>query len=510
VDARGFATFSALDRNHAFRPFSGESPQSLFNCVGASQRPPENSLPTFARCTLRVSSNNAAATSDQAFAAIELTVARSPSAPLAGGTPRQSHTKAGAKSSGARPTVRDRAAVRPAAIAVASSSPCRTSCGGVATMPATPTAPSATVTPVATTPTLAAPAGTPTPDPAVLLKDGGIAIIEAAYGRLLDEYIEPLDSSRILDGAWTLLAQEANAESLPLPAKPAFDDDRTNDFAAFRSAYARLTAGVADPTQLRYAAIRGMATTLQDCHTFFLNPVANDTLVDTRAGKGSVGVGVELAGIPPLVTEVIAGGPASGAGVLVGAIGYVRIRNFIDGGVAQPLRTALTVFDAQGVRSWIIDLRGDPGGRLDPDAISLFVKDGVIVRDRGRGGVLEEERASGATLPVVRPTVLLTNNRTGSVAEVFAAALQEYHQAYVIGANTNGCVGYTDIQPLGDGSSLAVTTNTHLGPVTNNKLNGVGVAPDEPVARTQNDIANARDPQLDAAIAHLRAAAPGG
>ena len=305
------------------------------------------------------------------------------------------------------------------------------------------------------------------------------------------------------------------------------------------------------------------------------SPKRDGHLRGSRAGKGSVGVGIELAGIPPLVTEVIGGGPASGAGVLVGdrveavdgsdtsglgpagaydlingregtpvrltlrrpgfdatvdavatrarvtpeniesrvldgGIGYVRIRNFIDGGVAQPLRTALTVFDAQGVTSWIIDLRGDPGGRLDPDAISLFVKDGVIVRDRGRGGVLEEEQASGATLPVVRPTVLLTNNRTGSVAEVFAAALQEYRQAYVIGANTNGCVGYTDIQPLGDGSSLAVTTNTHLGPVTNNKLNGVGVAPDEPVARTQDDIANARDPQLDAAIAHLRVAAVGG
>lgn len=438
-------------------------------------------------------------------------------------------------------------------------------CGNVATRTTVP--PTATVT-VAATPTASPPAGTPTPDPVVLLEDGGIAIIASAYDRLLDEYIEPVDSSRILDGGWTLLAQEAHAEQLSLPAKPAFDDDRTSDFSLFRSAYERLIAGVADPTQLRFAVIRGMATTLQDCHTFFLNPVANDTLLDTRAGKGAIGIGIELTGIPPLVTEVIDGGPAARDGVLVGDrlisvdgtdtsglgpagaydlinghegtpvelqlrrpkvdalvrvtatrervtpnnietriiapnIGYVRIRNFVDGGIAQSLRATLTTFDGQGITSWIIDLRGDPGGRDDPDAISLFVKDGVIVRDRGRDGVVEEQRASGATLPTVRPTVLLTNNRTGSVAEVFAAALQEYGAAYVIGANSNGCVGYTDIEPLGDSSSLAVTTHVHLGPVTSKKLNGIGVAPDEAVARTQADIANARDPQLDAAIAHL-------
>jgi C-terminal processing protease CtpA/Prc len=125
------------------------------------------------------------------------------------------------------------------------------------------------------------------------------------------------------------------------------------------------------------------------------------------------------------------------------------------------------------------------------------------VRDRGRGDKVEEWRATGAVLPLIRPIVLLTDNRTGSVAEAFAAALQEYGVAYVVGAKSNGCVGFTDIQPLGDGSSLAVTTDVNLGPVTNKPLNGVGVVPDEPVARTSADIANGDDPQLAAAVAHL-------
>jgi carboxyl-terminal processing protease len=427
--------------------------------------------------------------------------------------------------------------------------------------------PPPTATAIPPTVTATGPTATATPDPQVLLRDGGIAIIALAYDRLLDEYIEPLEPAPLLADAWTIMAQEASALGVPAPPQPSFAGDRGVAFAAFRDAYVPFANSVPDPTKLRHGAIRGMTQGLQDCHTFFLSPVASDTLVDSRAGRGTVGIGIELAGIPPLVTEVITGGPAARAGVAVGdhvaaidgtdasslgpsgalelingdegtevsvrfrrpagdafdvtvrrervtppnvdarvidgRIGYVRVRNFVDDGVRAPLRDALSGFEAQGLAGWIIDLRGNPGGRLDPEAISLFVKDGVVVRDRGRTGAPNEVNSNGETLATLRPTVLLTNNRTGSVAEVFAAALQEYGVAYVIGANTNGCVGYTDIRDLGDGSSLAVTTHVNLGPVSGINLNGIGVAPDLAVARTADDIANARDPQLDAAVAHL-------
>ena len=388
-------------------------------------------------------------------------------------------------------------------------------------------------------PPTATPQPTATPD-AALLQDGGIAIIKAAYDRLLDEYIDPVDSSRLLDGAWTLLTQAAADQDIEGPLKPAFSDDRTSDFELFRQAYTTIASQAPDATPLRYASIRGMTEALQDCHTFFLSPVASDTLEGNRSGEGTVGIGVDLAGIPPLVTEVIAGGPAERAGVLVGdrirevdgqdmadagpaaalewlngaegttvavavqrpgqdalidftitrervdppnietqllesGIGYVRLRNFVDAGVSAELRRTIDAFETQGVTSWIIDIRGNPGGSLDTDAISLFVASGVVVRDRNRAGEVHEELASGNVLPTIRPIVLLTNNRTGSVAEVFAAALKEYGVAYLVGANTNGCVGYTDIQPLGDGSSLAVTTHVNLGPVSGEVLAGPGV-----------------------------------
>jgi carboxyl-terminal processing protease len=406
----------------------------------------------------------------------------------------------------------------------------------------------------------------------VLLRDGGISIIQTAYDRLLDEYIDPLQPQALLTQAWNGASSEARADGLSVPPTPTYTGDRLADFAAFRAAYVPLANSVQDAKKLRFAAIRTMAASLSDCHTFFLTPTSSDSLLDARNGNGSVGIGVELLDVPPAVTEVIAGGPADRGGIrpgdriiavdgadtsrvapgpafdlingqegtpvtltlrrqgesapivltltrervvpqnvesrvinagTPGAIGYVRIREFIAGGVAAQLKDALMAFEGQGVTKWIIDIRGNPGGFLDDDAASLFVKDGVIVRRRGRDGATGEDRASGKVLPVIRPTVLLTNDRTGSVAEMFAAALQDYGVAYVIGTTTNGCAGFTDIQPLGDGSSLAVTTGETDMPRTGKRLHGVGVVPDEAVARTQADIADGRDPQLDAAITHL-------
>ena len=389
--------------------------------------------------------------------------------------------------------------------------------------------------------------------------------------RLLDEYITPIDPSRILDGAWTKLSVQAGEEGLDLPAQPAFADDRVGDFDVFRAAYVPLAAQSSDSTKLRQAAIRGMTESLQDCHTYFLSPVSTTSLADARASKGVVGVGVDLAGVPPLVTEVITGSPAEEGGMLVGdrileingedannfgpasaferlngdegtdvhvvvqryetdevvevnmvrgrvnppvveghvldsGIGYVRIRNFPDGGVSVKLRETLEGFEALGVPSWIIDMRGNGGGQMDVPSMSLFVpQDAVLVKDKNRTGEINQFTAIEGMLEAVRPTVIVTNNRTGSVAEVFVAALKEHGVAYVVGGNTNGCAGYTNIQPLGDGSSLAVTTHHNIGPVTGEVLAGPGVAPDELVGRTEDDIANLRDPQLDAAIAHLQA-----
>jgi hypothetical protein len=77
ADANGVATFDASDLAHAFYPFSGESPQSIFNCVASKTHAPANGLPTFTNCSIRVSTNNGTATADQVFAPLAIPTAAS-------------------------------------------------------------------------------------------------------------------------------------------------------------------------------------------------------------------------------------------------------------------------------------------------------------------------------------------------------------------------------------------------------------------------------------------------
>lgn len=326
-----------------------------------------------------------------------------------------------------------------------------------------------------------------------------------------------------------------------------------------------------DATEVRYAAIDRMAASLDDCHTYFLRPVLAQVQEETRHGSRGVGVGVEvLAATPNVITEVYQGSPAERAGVrpgdrvlsvdgvdlstatrdavvgalrgpeglevtlvvrrpatgetltfqlrralvlprnverrlLDGGVGYVRVRAFVAGGVHEDVRAALEALELAGARAWILDLRDNYGGELDVGLPSLFIPSGPVVRVTYREGG-ETWNADGGVLPFRRPMVLLINGLTGSVSEAMAAALDEYDVAYLIGEPTFGCAGFTVETPLGDGTTLAVTSGVNVGPVSGKSLEG-GVRPDEYVARTFDDLAAGRDPQLERAIVYLQSIA---
>ena len=72
VDSSGNVTFSTNDPNRAFVPFKGASPQGIFNCLSPHGVDPNNGLPSFTNCQIRVSSSNTAVTADQVFTTLTL------------------------------------------------------------------------------------------------------------------------------------------------------------------------------------------------------------------------------------------------------------------------------------------------------------------------------------------------------------------------------------------------------------------------------------------------------
>lgn len=189
-------------------------------------------------------------------------------------------------------------------------------------------------------------------------------------------------------------------------------------------------------------------------------------------------------------------------------IGYIRIRVFSSGGaVREGVAAALSRFEAAGLRAWVLDLRDNPGGDRDLGLDGLFIDEGVAELTLLRGGGLESQEAMGDAFPE-RPMAVLVNQGTASVAEIFAAMLQDYGRARVFGVTTARCAGFVHLAPLPDGGTLGVTIGHSLTPLSQEPLYRTGVVPDEVLQQTIDDLAAGRDPVLARALAWLAATAP--
>ena len=105
------------------------------------------------------------------------------------------------------------------------------------------------------------------------------------------------------------------------------------------------------------------------------------------------------------------------------------------------------------------------------------------------------------------PMAVLVNGDSYSAAEFFAAALQEYGVAAVVGEKTCGKGYYQCTYGFSDGSGVALSVGKYFTP-NGVSLIGLGVTPDEEIAVDEDTAAAiaagtlplAEDPQILAAV----------
>lgn len=127
-------------------------------------------------------------------------------------------------------------------------------------------------------------------------------------------------------------------------------------------------------------------------------------------------------------------------------IGYIRVTQFTEG-TADKVRDALAGGKngwkgmlADGMKGLILDLRFNPGGRLDQaiKLVDLFIDKGVIVSTKGRARPENVVSATaGDTLPYF-PMIVLVNEHSASASEIVAGSLMDNQRALVIGERTYG------------------------------------------------------------------------
>lgn len=284
------------------------------------------------------------------------------------------------------------------------------------------------------------------------------------------------------------------------------------DWQAVRDAYRPRALAATDDAGL-YEVLEEMYSLLGDDHSVFVPPAK---VAKVRAEYGDLpcimvlGSGATL----PALNQALAAGSwnrllrlqadgyaLSGEGHVAnvsygltdGGVGYVRLPDLASDGAAEAVRVAVTDLEAAGAWSLVLDLRGNPGGRL----VTMMQVAGVFTR-----GFLWRAITSW-TLPMPYPAIglaqtdlplaVLIDGGVNSAAEGLAGALQLRGRATVFGEQSAGNVEALLPFCLRDGSQAWIATGV-LAPIGGPTWEGRGVVP---------DVESSSATALDAAIAYL-------
>lgn len=192
-------------------------------------------------------------------------------------------------------------------------------------------------------------------------------------------------------------------------------------------------------------------------------------------------------------------------------IGLVRINNF-NAGCAKETLAAVEQLRTQGATKLIFDVRNNPGGYVSEmlEVLDYLLPEGVLFREEDYLGNKSEESSDAACLEL--PMAVLVNGNSYSAAEFFAAALQEYEWASVVGENTSGKGYYQTTYVLSDGSAVNLSIGKYFTPKGVNLTEAGGLTPDVTVTVEEemankiavNGISLENDPQIQAAVTALQ------
>lgn len=328
----------------------------------------------------------------------------------------------------------------------------------------------------------------------------------------------------------------------------------------------RAAARAAETTSELYGVVNDMLEELGDAHTMALDP--RQAWEDTVAARAFVGVNLERVEDQWVVSELRPGSAAAEAGVQTGWVAIARDGEplpdegitfdsepdhtyewtFVDqeNVLRQVMLTARTLSDRMppmerhSQEGWIylrfdefepdyhdwlrqrlevnrdapgivLDLRQNSGGavssleRVINDFFPQRMAYGAFVSRKGKR---EDEKSAWRNgVGYEGALVVLIGPGSASSAEILAHVMKHYERAKLVGRPTAGVVVASQYFNLRDGGELQLGTYDYQS-LDGNRLEGHGVQPDVLVERTLAEMRAGRDPDLDAAVAWLRAAAP--
>lgn len=153
--------------------------------------------------------------------------------------------------------------------------------------------------------------------------------------------------------------------------------------------------------------------------------------------------------------------------ILPNGVGYVGLTGGFQQTTADELTEAVNELKKRGMKSLILDLRGNPGGILEEAVavVSKFIPAGqtVVSIKSSRNGDFRDMKAAGGSVENV-PLVVMINGGSASASEIVAGAIQDYDRGLIVGTDSFGKGLVQHVYRLPYSTGMTLTTARYYTP----------------------------------------------
>ncbi len=165
---------------------------------------------------------------------------------------------------------------------------------------------------------------------------------------------------------------------------------------------------------------------------------AVDSTLHLRVARGSETITIE-ATRKPLLKGLIQANLTNDLGI---PVGWIKIREFMHDSFCEDFRFAITELLKMGVQAWVLDVRGNGGGRPEYAvcAASAFLGDQKIVYEmRYFDPSMSPAQGKVDSKALTNlPLTVLIDASSASASEILAGALQDHGRATIVGVRSFG------------------------------------------------------------------------
>ncbi|MFC4811035.1 S41 family peptidase [Paenibacillus sp. GCM10023250] len=305
-----------------------------------------------------------------------------------------------------------------------------------------------------------------------IIKDQAFGNLSYAYKEIMNDYLDGAKSKALVDGA-----AEGMVGSLQDPYSVYLSEDKGE---AYMQSYEDHFVGIGVEIRQEDGAfiidniIKGAPSeksglqkedAIETVDGKSVKGLTFDELKSKLQGKtgSTVKLEVQRPGRSGMVTVSVKRGDVPvltvSSAMKADGIGEITISRFAEK-TAKEFDAAVQSLQKQGMKALLLDLRGNPGGLLNPtiEIANRFVPKGktivqVVYKDEKQVLTHTSSQKEPWTLPIA----ILVDGHTASSAEVLTAALKDTAGAQVVGEKTFGKGIVQNFNQLKDGSVLKLT-----------------------------------------------------